>query len=50
MIKALIFLLIAIALIMGGAMVLLKTAKKPEIPKNIKTPEQLDHEDDEYNS
>ena len=49
MIKALFFLLIAIAIIMGGAMILLKTAKKPRIPPNIKTPEQLDHEDDDYN-
>ena len=50
MIKALIFLLIAIAIIMGGAMVLLQTAKKPKIPDNIKTPEQLDQEDDDYNN
>ena len=49
MITALIFLLIAIAIIMGGAMILLKTAKKPRIPKNIKTPAQLDQEDDDYN-
>lgn len=49
MIKALIFLLIAVAIIMGGAMVLLKTAKKPDIPNNIKTPKQLDHEDDDDN-
>lgn len=45
---ALIFILIAIAIIMGGAMILLQTAKKPKIPKNIKTPEQLDKEDEDY--
>ena len=43
-----IFLLGTVVLIMGGAMVLLKTAKKPKIPKNIKSAEQLDREDDEY--
>jgi len=50
MIKALIFLLITVAFIMGGAMILLNTAKKPRIPDNIKTPEQLDKEDDDYNN
>jgi len=50
MIKALLFLLLAIGLIMGGAMILLQTAKKPKIPENIKTPEQLDQEDSDYNS
>jgi len=50
MIKALIFLVIAVAFIMGGAMILLHTAKIPRIPKNIKTPEQLDQEDDDYHS
>ncbi len=49
MIKALVFFIIAVAIIMGGAMILLQTAQKPKIPKNIKTPEQLDREDDEYN-
>jgi len=34
--------------IMGGAMVLLQTAKKPKIPNNIKTPEEFDREDQEY--
>ena len=48
MLKALIFLFIAIAIIMGGAIVLLQTAKKPRIPDNIKTPEQLDKEDEDY--
>lgn len=48
MIKALVFTLIAIAIIMGGAMILLQTAKKPRIPPNIKTPKQLDQEDDDY--
>jgi len=48
MIKAAIFILIAVVIIMGGAMVLLNTAKKPKIPKNIKTPEQLEREDDDY--
>ncbi len=46
--KAIIFLLITVAFIMGGAMILLQTAKKPKIPENIKTPEQLDQEDDKY--
>lgn len=50
MLKALIFLFIAIAIIMGGAMILLQTAKKPRIPENIKTPEQLDKEDKDYNN
>ncbi len=48
MIKALIFLLLVIAFIMGGAMILLQTARKPKIPDNIKTPEQLDKEDKDY--
>ncbi len=49
MFEALLFLLIAVAIIMGGATVLLKTAKKPRIPDNIKTPEELDKEDEKYN-
>jgi len=48
MFEALLFLLLAVAFIMGGAMVLLKTAKKPRIPDNIKTPEELDKEDEKY--
>ena len=48
MFEAIIFLIISIAIIMGGAMVLLNTAKKPKIPKDIKSPEELDKEDDEY--
>ena len=48
MLKALFFLLIVVAIIMGGAMVLLQSAHKPKIPKNIKTPEELDKEDEEY--
>ncbi len=48
MIKALVFLLIAVAFIMGGAMILLQTEKKPRIPDNIKTPEQLDQEDENH--
>ena len=50
MIEAIIFLIISIALIMGGAMVLLKTAKKPKIPNNIKSAEELDKEDEEYHN
>ena len=50
MLKVLIFIFIAFVIIMGGALILLKTAKKPEIPDNIKTPEQLDREDDDYNN
>ena len=49
MIKALIFFILVVAIIMGGAMILLDTAKKPKIPKNLKSPEQLDKEDKEYN-
>ena len=48
MFEAIIFLIISIAIIMGGAMVLLNTAKKPKIPKNIKSAEELDKEDDDY--
>ncbi len=48
MIKAMLFLFIAVVIIMGGATVLLKTAKVPKIPKNIKTPEQLDYEEKKY--
>jgi hypothetical protein len=48
MFEAILFLIISIAIIMGGAMVLLNTAKKPKISKTIKSPEQLDKEDDEY--
>lgn len=48
MLKAILFTILAIAIIMGGAMILLDTAKKPRIPKNIKTPEQIDKEDDEW--
>jgi hypothetical protein len=48
MFEAIIFLIISIAIIMGGAMVLLRTAKKPKIPKNIKSAEELDKEDDDY--
>ena len=44
-----IFLIISVALILGGAMVLLDTAKKPKIPKNIKSAEELDREDKKYN-
>ena len=50
MIKALLFLLLAIAIIMGGAMILLQTAHKPKIPENIKTPKQLDQEDEDYDN
>ena len=48
MLKAFLFLALAVLIIMGGAIVLLQTAKKPKIPKNLKSPEQLDREDDEY--
>jgi len=48
MIYFIIFLIISVALIMGGAMILLDTAKKPKIPKNIKSAEELDREDREY--
>ena len=41
------FLVVTVAFIMGGAMVLLNTAKKPKIPKNIKSAEQLDQEDED---
>jgi len=44
----LLLVVLVVAFIMGGAMVLLQTAKKPRIPKNIKTPEQLDREDQQY--
>ena len=50
MLKALLFLFIAVAIIMGGAMILLQSARKPKIPDNIKSPEQLDKEDEEYRS
>ena len=50
MLKALLFIFIAVAIIMGGAMILLQSAHKPKIPDNIKTPEQLDKEDEEYRS
>ena len=48
MIKALLFTILAIAIIMGGAMILLDTAKKPRIPPDIKTPEELDKEDEDW--
>lgn len=48
MFEAIIFVIISIAIIMGGAMVLLNTAKKPKIPKNIKSPEEIDKENDDY--
>ncbi len=50
MLKALLFFLIAVAIIMGGAMILLQSARKPKIPDNIKSPEELDKEDEEYRS
>ena len=50
MLKAILFTILAIVIIMGGAMILLDTAKKPRIPKNIKTPEQLDKEDKDWKS
>ena len=50
MVTAILFMLLAIAIIMGGATILLRTAKKPFIPDNIKSAEQLDQEDiDDYN-
>jgi hypothetical protein len=48
MIKALLFTLLAVAIIMGGAMILLDTAKKPKIPPKLKSPEELDKEDEEW--
>jgi len=48
MISALIYTLLAVAIILGGAMILLDTAKKPKIPPGIKSAEQLDKEDDDY--
>ena len=45
MIKAIIFIVLAFIFILGGALLLLDTAKKPRIPPNIKTPEELDQED-----
>ncbi|MCP3674031.1 MAG: hypothetical protein GY829_06125 [Gammaproteobacteria bacterium] len=50
MFEALLFFLIAVAIIMGGAMILLQSARKPKIPKKIKSPEELDKEDEEYRS
>lgn len=48
MTKALIFIALAFIFILGGAMLLLDTAKKPRIPPNIKTPEELDKEDQDW--
>ena len=48
MIKAIIFIVLAILVILGGALILLDTAKKPRIPANIKTPEELDKEDKDW--
>jgi hypothetical protein len=48
MFEALIYTLIAIAIILGGAMVLIQNNPKPKVPKNIKTPEQLDKEQEDY--
>jgi len=48
MFEAIIFLIISVLIIMGGAMVLLNTAKRPKIPKNIKSAEEFDKEDDEF--
>ena len=48
MTKALIFIALAFIFIIGGAMLLLDTAKKPRIPPNIKTPEELDKEDQDW--
>ncbi len=49
MIKALLFIGLVVLFILAGAMILLDTAKKPRIPPNIKTPEQLDQEDKDWN-
>jgi len=46
MTTVLLFILLVVAFIMGGAMILLQTAKKPKLPKGIKTPEDWDKEDD----
>ena len=48
MTTALFFIALAFIFIIGGAMLLLDTAKKPRIPPNIKTPEELDKEDQDW--
>ena len=48
MTKAILFIILAFLFVLGGALLLLDTAKKPRIPRNIKTPEELDQEDKEW--
>ena len=48
MTKAILFIVLAFLFILGGALLLLDTAKKPRIPPNIKTPEELDKEDKDW--
>ena len=48
MLNAIFFILIAIAIILGGAMVLIQNNPKPKVPKNIKTPEELDEEERKF--
>lgn len=50
MLKVILFILLAVAVIMGGAMILLETAKPPKLPekKKLKSPEEWDKEDEDF--